>query len=407
MPKDKKDTKTEKISLGEGLAQLAEAQDAANLASAKRDYPEAFEDEPLLLIERPKITTASKIMKNSGFRRASEIEAPSYIPTGSWLFDNARGLEHAKGFRRGSTVVMYGQVGAGKSTKAYQMIGFWQSIGLQVALLNLEDSFDPTWATIQGVNVDKLYMTEVPEFADVAMQQALDALEGKYFDVLVTDSLHAVGTKREIDRKDTLEKEKPVAALAGKVTQFLRVAKPYMHSSKTVHLIIGHARINIDAGPMARGPQLMLTGGEHLQHESNDIYQVTKSMSKTRAPWVNDTLMGHAMGVLVEKTRGPGNRKRFDEIFITGKGFSEAWATIPKILADKDTALALLQQSGNFYTWTDASGKEQKVNGRFNLIEYFDTTDGEIQRLQKAYDARKKAKEIPESPESISIEIEE
>jgi RecA/RadA recombinase len=362
-------------------------------------------------LKRPKLTANSRLMKKSGFIKAADSRKAEYILTNHYNFDNARGLPGSKGYKKGSTVTIYGPSLSGKSTLVYSWMGEWQRQGLVGALINLEDSWDPEWAAKQGADPDALYMTEVPEFADVALQQALDALEGKYFDFLVLDSLHAVGTKREIDRDDTLEKEKPVAALAGKVTQFLRAAKPYMFSSRTLQIIIGHARIDIDAGPMAKGPNFQLTGGEHLVHESNDIFQVTRSLSKTRAPLKKENgkevLIGHAMGVKVDKTRGPGLGTRFDEIFLTGEGFCEAHTFLRRF--EKDIRLiSVLENNGNFYRWTDANGNAQTINGKSSLIDYFRENKDELKRLQKAFDEwTEKKEEAPEPVESIPQETEE
>lgn len=272
--------------------------------------------------------------------------------------------------------------------------------------MDLENSWDPIWAAKLGVDVDKLFLSKVPEFMDSALQQALDALKGKYFDFIVMDSLHAVATRREAERDDTMEKEKPVAALAGKLTQFLRVAKPFLEQSQSAMIIIGHARIDVNAGPMTRGTPIQLTGGEHLQHECDLIFQVTRSLSKTRAPWVNDERLGHAMGVYVEKARGPGIHSRFDEIFITNEGFSEAWVTVPKILADNAAAQAVFNQSGHFYNWTKSNGEVVKVQGKTNLINFFHNSREEMSKLRSVWDqylvgyASRESSEEP--PESVS-----
>jgi len=355
------------------------------MAKKKAKKQEETTQEPAgetLLGNRPKITAASNIMKKSGFMPASKRESNRYILTGMPQFDNARKLDYAVGMKCSGVTVVYGEPSAGKSTSVYSWIANWQKQGLVGALMDLEDSWDPVWAAKLGVDVDSLFLTQVPEFMDSALQSALDALEGKYFDFVVMDSLHAVGTKREINRDKTLEEEKPVAALAGKVTQFLRVAKPFLEKSQSAMVIIGHARMDI--GSMSKNP-IMLTGGEHLIHECDNIFQVTKSTSKTRAPWVNDQLTGHAMGVWVEKCRGPGIYSRFDEIFITNHGFSQAWVYVPKVLSDTKAALDLFKQAGHFYTWTDAQGSDQKLQGRQNLINYFQENPMEIDRLIQAY----------------------
>jgi RecA/RadA recombinase len=330
----------------------------------------------------------SNIMTKFGFKRARDVKPTQYIRTGRYQIDHARQEPGRIGLKRGGVTIVYGDPGAGKTTEVYQWIGEMQKAGLRVALLDIEDSFEPEWFTTLGGDVDQLIVSEVPEFLDAALQSALEALKSEYFDVLVVDSMHAVGTKKDIERTEkkgegAIEQAPAMASLAQKITQYLKIAKPDMFKSQAATIIIAHARIDMESG------WIMLTGGEHLQHESDMTFRFTRSDAKARVPTVTGSEgsepIGHVADVYVEKCRARGMHSKFSEYFITGKGFSEAETMLRVILASKH-AEKLLTITGNYYAWQTADKQEVKVQGKRQLFDWWTEHPTELANLLKSYD---------------------
>src|SRR5687768_4192281 len=85
------------------------------------------------------------------------------VPTGSIIFDKAT---TCGGIPRGKLVEMYGLESSGKSTLALEAIAQFQKLGLKCLLADFEYSFDAAYATVIGVKVDDLIITQPDTMED-------------------------------------------------------------------------------------------------------------------------------------------------------------------------------------------------------------------------------------------------
>src|SRR5712672_842944 len=117
------------------------------------------------------------------------------IPTGSISFDAALGVG---GFPRGRVVEVFGPESSGKTTITLQVIAEAQKMGGMAAFVDAEHALDPGYAKKLGVDVDNLLVSQ-PDYGEQALEITEALVRSNAIDVLVVDSVAALGPKAELD----------------------------------------------------------------------------------------------------------------------------------------------------------------------------------------------------------------
>lgn len=119
--------------------------------------------------------------------------AISRIPTGIASFDEALG----GGFPLGRMIELYGPEHAGKSLTALLTIKNAQAMGLECIYIDVENSFDATWAKALGVDTNKVAITRIGIAEDIvdSVAKILAAEPG----VIVVDSVAAMVPRTEME----------------------------------------------------------------------------------------------------------------------------------------------------------------------------------------------------------------
>ncbi len=175
----------------------------------------------------------------------------------------------------GNFTTLWGSKGCGKSTIAYKMIATAQKNGKIAAYLDIERSYDPTWAAKFGVNTEELVYIAC-ETAEQILDVILKLTREKVVDLIVLDSIQGLTPHGE-NYAGKGEKEKSVeddtmALLARKLSQFFRMAAAPVSNAKCAVLLIGQARM--DLGSFIK--METLSGGHALLHNSRLILRVRR-----------------------------------------------------------------------------------------------------------------------------------
>lgn len=113
------------------------------------------------------------------------------------MFDETVG-----GIPYGGYTMLFGPPAGGKSTTAFHIIAQAQRDGKLCAYIDAERSFlDGTWARICGVDVDELLIVR-PNSAETALDEIVNVSK-LGINLVVFDSVVALATEKEIDRRDT------------------------------------------------------------------------------------------------------------------------------------------------------------------------------------------------------------
>lgn len=183
--------------------------------------------------------------------------------------------------------IVWGPKGSAKSTICCKVIASAQKAGKNCAYFDLENTFEPIWATKQGVVLDKLVLGQGFANAEQAMDSFVQIVKSKTIDLVIFDSVQAMSPKGEQETKKGVEKsieDDEMALLARKLSKFFRVSAGSVYRSNVTVLLVGQTRMNL-GGFIALET---LSGGHALQHWSSMTVHMGRG-SKSDAPTVKVT----------------------------------------------------------------------------------------------------------------------
>jgi recombination protein RecA len=179
------------------------------------------------------------------------------------------------GIMMGSYTTIWGSKGVGKSTIAYKLIATTQKQGKVVVYIDMERSYDPIWAKSFGVDTENLVYIQTKE-AEETLDVVIKLCREKVADLIVLDSLHGMSPHGEqytgkADKERSLVDD-TMALLARKLSQFFRMATPFVSEAKCAILLIGQSRL--DLGSFIKCE--VLSGGHALAHNSRLILRLRR-----------------------------------------------------------------------------------------------------------------------------------
>jgi len=207
---------------------------------------------------------------------ASEEPERERIPTGIEELDKM-----IKGFPSGAFSVIWGNKGSTKSTTVLNLIAQAQKMGKICLYLDLETSFDNSWAEKCGVDRSKLLIGHF-ENAEDALDSAIKMSKEKVVDVIILDSVQSLSPEGEQETKKGEEKstrEDTMALLARRLSQFFRMDSAGNYKGNITFILIGQSRM--DLGGYIKLEKL--SGGKALAHWATLIIKAYRS-AKADAP---------------------------------------------------------------------------------------------------------------------------
>ncbi len=117
------------------------------------------------------------------------------LPTPSRRFNEATGIG---GFPIGRITEIFGAHASGKTTTCLTAIASAQALGMTCAFVDVENAYDPTWAAINGVQTEDLYVVN-PAYGEQALEITDMLIRSKAFGLVVIDSVAALTPKAELE----------------------------------------------------------------------------------------------------------------------------------------------------------------------------------------------------------------
>jgi len=249
--------------------------------------------------------------KRNIFSRFGNIEFADVpvIPFGIEAINEA---SHCGGIPRGKMVELFGPESSGKSLLSLYLIASVQRQGLEAALFDIEQSFDPEWAAKHGVDVDKLVYSNEFESGEHALEYAYQFCRSAGFALVVIDSTAALIPKGELE--GTLEKEARVGAQARMMSQACRKIVNGCAEGNTTCVFINQVREKV--GVMYGNPETT-PGGRALKFYSHQRIRVSKAGSIKVKEGKEDKIVGQrSQAVFVKnKTAAPFGKAYFEIVF--------------------------------------------------------------------------------------------
>ena len=279
----------------------------------------------------------------------------SVISTGAISFDSALGVG---GFPRGRVIEIFGPESSGKTTIALQVIASAQAQGGMAAFVDAEHALDPAYAKKLGVDVENLLVSQ-PDYGEQALEIAEALVRTGAIDVLVGDSVAALGPKAELDGEMG---DSHMGLQARLMSQALRKLTGIVSKSRTCLIFINQIREKI--GVMFGNPETT-TGGRALKFYAS----VRVDIRRIAAIKEGDAVVGSRTKVKVVKNKvaAPFREAEFDILY--GEGISREGD-----LLDLAVNQNILEKSGSWFSYKGERIGQGRENARQFLKDNRDVT---------------------------------
>lgn len=305
-----------------------------------------------------------------------------FIPTGHAELDyriskgesESMGIENPTyGIPLGSLCMIFGGPGGGKSSLAYRICGNAQQMGYVPVWVDIENSYSPQLARINGADPDKMgrirmYDTDNPEeimYAEKILDKVAEVIKAGA-DVVVLDSIAALVTKKELEESAEKEFMAPLARVLGKTL-------PAINNLAAANncLVICINQLRVTPGVTFGNPE-GYKGGKTLPHQSSVILKVNKLNGKDSLVFIEredgeDELIAGSANVWIEKSRFSMPHKAGIKVPIYYKPY---FPDIEEKVFNFGREVRVISKRKTVYSWEDI-----KQDGREDFIKILEETD--------------------------------
>lgn len=335
----------------------------------------------------------SKINKSGsdllkGFcRRGAHDESPGNIPTGHFKLDFAiqygmdasrvdlskiEGYDPSKtlGIPLGKLVEIFGEEGSGKSSIAYRIAGYAQKMGLEVAWIDVEHSYQENLAKLNGCDTNQIIYSNLINFdkpdenfyAEHIFDKMIAMMEELNVKVIVLDSVANLVPKALFEADS---EQQFMGLLPRLLSQHLGKIVSYAEKNGTLLVFINQLRekLGVRYGDPETSP-----GGHSLKHNASLRLKVSKKGGKDANIYIPDLetgeeiLIGRHSGVRIIKNRFA---KPFLETLDVPIYYEPYFPEIQDIVFDAARQIKLISVRSGVFNWNGI-----KVEGRSNFINY-------------------------------------
>ena len=201
-------------------------------------------------IKDPMGAVLANIEKQMGRKNTSKPMLSRYkdikienVPVISFGLSDLDKASYSGGVPRGKMVEIFGHESSGKSLLSYFLISSAQKQGLECALIDIEQSFDPIWGAQHGIDIDNMVWGNDFDSGEQALEYAYQLCKSKAFGLIVIDSTAALTPLSELE--GTLEDNARVGEQARLMSRGCRKIRSACGSSGTTCIFINQIRMKI------------------------------------------------------------------------------------------------------------------------------------------------------------------
>lgn len=310
-------------------------------------------------------------------QKQAAVKIPA-IPTGSIAFDLSLGIG---GFPRGRVVEVFGPEATGKTTLALHVIAEAQKQGGQAAFIDAEHALDPTYASMVGVDVDSLLISQ-PDYGEQGLEIAEVLVRSGAVDVIVVDSVAALVPKAELEGEMG---DAHMGLQARLMSQALRKLTAIVSRSKTCFIFVNQIREKI--GFFLGSPETT-TGGRALKFYASLRVDVRRIATLKDG----DAVIGNRVKVKIVKNKmaPPFREAQFDIIY--GEGISREGD-----LVDCGVEYGIIEKSGTWYSY----GGERLGQGKENVKRLLKDNKDLAEKLDREIRDKVALAKVPSAPDAV------
>lgn len=314
------------------------------------------------------------LIKMGDNANAAQVET---VHSGSYLLDIVLGGWYPKG----RVIEIYGPESSGKTTVTLLATAQVQKQWWTVAFIDAEHAFDPNYASLLGVDIPNLYLSQ-PDYGEQALQIAEELAKTGAFDLIVVDSVAALTPRAEIegDMGDS-----HMWLQARMMSQGLRKLTGVLAKTNTTIIFINQIRLKI--GVMFGNPETT-TGGNALKFYASqrlEIRRGDKIEDNKEQVWYNAKIK-----IVKNKIFPPFKVAEVPIRFAS-------WVDTAADILEAALVLWLISKNGAFYTIA-----EQKFQGKEKAGQFL-MDNPSIQQLLEA-EIQMKIKDIRMGKNVIPLE---
>lgn len=341
------------------------------------------------------------------------------IPTGSVVVDyliggyrTENGEKRCPGVPRGRITELFGPEGSGKTTLAIHTAIQCQKGGGSVVFLDFEHAFAPTYAADLGLDLqdDDFLLMQPKHWEEGA--EIIKAMAEAGVDLIIVDSVAAMKPQRDVEDND-VSSTGQVGHIARLQSSFLPKIVNTIEESNTALLYLNQLRSRIKTSMYDSGPDEETSGGRALKYFAS--LRMKLKRCRTEYAQVESELTGksekqpisnmiRAKNVKNKVSRHQGHSGEF--VIRYGEGVDNVRSVID--IAD---ARKVITRAGAWYSFTDLSGEEIKVQGKEALRDHFienpedfQAVVGQVSSFSKGFDKAGKVSDDDIEVEEFDID---
>ena len=311
-----------------------------------------------------------ELEKSYNVKKASDIEILPKIRTGVYALDYvlAGGIAQCEG---GHKIEFVGKESSGKTLMALKIVAKFQELKKNCIYLNVENSYDPIWADIQGVDNEKLQVikpTSLEEAGDLLVKLIPKA------DLIVLDSIAALQPMEEGDVDKSFE-DKHMASQAKVLSPICRAIQATYKDYKCVIIFINQVREKV--GIVYGNPEIS-PGGHALKHLYDTQIYFRPGQPLTKGTGDNKERIGNEINLINRKNKkGKPFRQAVVDFYLTGE------IDNAKSVFFSGLKYLIINREGNTYTYKDLKAVGQDAFRALLTPEIIKEIEVELDKLEK------------------------
>jgi recombination protein RecA len=301
-----------------------------------------------------------KISKDgTTFQRVGNMKNVLYPVLRTGLFAVDHHILGVGGFTRGRIVEVYGAPSGGKGTLTTQLIAQTQEDDedAEVALIDAECAFDPTYANKLRAQTDRLLWAQ-PTVGEDALQATLDIISTGKIKLAIVDSIAALVPRAELEGEMSDAQMGLQARMMGKA---LRKLTGIVSKTKTVLIFINQTR---DRLGVSFGDPTSTPGGKALKFFASTRLQIDR-LSQIKE---KDTNVGNVTKLAAKKNKAAAPfREATMNLYFDLPAFPDNPPGFDGVgsLVDLAVQHGIWKQDGAQYTLTSTG---EIVKGKGNIV---------------------------------------